>query len=37
VQQQLQSRVERIADEHGLRDVYDAWDGEIDRVMKFEL
>jgi predicted nucleotidyltransferase len=37
VQQELQSRVERLASERGLRGVYDGWDGEIDRVMRFEF
>ena len=37
LQQELQAAVERIASEHGFRDVYDAWDGDIDRVMRFEF
>jgi len=36
-QQELQARVERVATDRGFRDVYDAWDGEIDRVMRFEF
>ena len=36
-QQELQARVERIAAEHGFRDVYDAWNGDIDRVMEFRF
>jgi hypothetical protein len=34
-QQELQAAVEQIATAHGFRDVYDAWDGDIDRVMGF--
>ena len=37
LQQELQAAVERIASAHGFRDVYDAWDGDIDRVMAFEF
>ena len=37
LQQELQAAVERVATEHGFRDVYDAWDGDIDRVMEFEF
>jgi predicted nucleotidyltransferase len=36
-QQELQAAVERVATAHGFRDVYDAWDGEIDRVMAFRF
>jgi predicted nucleotidyltransferase len=36
-QQELQSGVERIATAHGLRDVYDGWNGDIDRVMAFQF
>jgi hypothetical protein len=32
-QQELQAKVERVASARGFRDVYDGWDGEIDRVM----
>lgn len=32
-QQELQRAVEQIATAHGFRDVDDAWDGDIDRVM----
>jgi predicted nucleotidyltransferase len=32
-QQELQARVEALASARGFRDVYDAWEGEIDRVM----
>ena len=31
-QQELQAAVEQIATAHGFRDVYDAWNGDIDRV-----
>jgi hypothetical protein len=37
LQQELQAAVERVATRHGFRDVYDAWDGDIDRVMEFEF
>ena len=37
LQQELQAAVERVASEHGFRDVYDGWDGDIDRVMRFEF
>lgn len=36
-QQKLQAAVEQIATEQGLRHVYDAWDGDIDRVMGFRF
>jgi predicted nucleotidyltransferase len=36
-QQELQAVVEQIATAHGFRDVYDAWDGDIDRVMGFRF
>jgi predicted nucleotidyltransferase len=36
-QQALQAAVERVATEHGFRDVYDAWDGDVDHVMQFEF
>lgn len=36
-QQELQAAVERVASAHGFRDVYDAWDGDIDRVMAFRF
>lgn len=36
-QQELQAAVERTATEHGFRHVYDAWDGDIERVMAFEF
>jgi predicted nucleotidyltransferase len=36
-QQELQAAVEQIATAHGFRDVYDAWDGDIDRVMCFRF
>ncbi len=36
-QQELQAAVERVATAHGFRDVYDGWDGEIDRVMAFRF
>jgi len=36
-QQELQAAVEQIATTHGFRDVYDAWDGDIDRVMGFRF
>jgi hypothetical protein len=36
-QQELQRAVEQVATAHGLRDVYDGWDGEIDRVMGFRF
>ena len=36
-QQQLQAAVEQIATAHGFRDVYDAWNGDIDRVMEFRF
>ena len=36
-QQELQAAVERVATAHGFRDVYDGWDGEIERVMLFEF
>ena len=32
-QQELQAAVEQIATARGFRDVYDAWNGDIDRVM----
>ena len=37
LQQELQKAVERVASAHGFRDVYDAWDGDIDHVMQFEF
>lgn len=36
-QQELQAAVEQIATGHGLRHVYDGWDGDIDRVMAFRF
>lgn len=36
-QQELQRAVERIATAHGFRHVYDAWNGDIDRVMEFRF
>lgn len=36
-QQRLQRAVEAIAAAHGFRDVYDAWEGEIDRVMELQF
>jgi predicted nucleotidyltransferase len=36
-QQELQAAVEQIATAHGFRDVYDAWNGDIDRVMAFRF
>jgi predicted nucleotidyltransferase len=36
-QQELQAAVEQIATAHCFRDVYDAWDGDIDRVMTFRF
>ena len=36
-QQELQAAVEQIATAHGFRDVYAAWDGDIDRVMGFRF
>ena len=36
-QQELQAAVERIATAHGFRHVYDAWNGDIDRVMAFRF
>ena len=36
-QQELQAAVERIATGHGLRHVYDAWDGDIDSAMAFRF
>lgn len=36
-QQELQAGVEQIATAHGFRDVYDSWDGDIDRVMAFRF
>lgn len=37
LQQELQAAVEAVATEHGFRHVYDAWDGDIDGVMRFEF
>jgi hypothetical protein len=37
LQQELQAAVESVATRHGFRDVYDAWNGDIDRVMGFEF
>lgn len=37
LQQELCARVERLAGERGFRDVYDSWDGDIDRVLAFEF
>lgn len=34
-QQELQAAVEQVATAHGFRDVYDGWNGEIERVMSF--
>ena len=36
-QQELQAAVEQIATAHGFRDVYDGWNGDIDRVMTFRF
>jgi hypothetical protein len=36
-QQELCRRVEGIATAHGYRDVYDAWGGDIDRVLAWDL
>jgi predicted nucleotidyltransferase len=36
-QQELQAAVEQVASAHGFRDVYDGWNGEIDRVMSFDF
>lgn len=36
-QQELCRRVERLATASGFRDVYDGWDGEIDRVLAFRF
>ena len=36
-QQELQAAVEQVATAHGFRDVYDAWDGDIERVMEFDF
>jgi hypothetical protein len=36
-QQALQSAVEAVATAHGLRPVYDAWNGDIDRAMAFRF
>jgi predicted nucleotidyltransferase len=36
-QQELCRRVETVATAHGYRDVYDAWDGDIDHVLAFEF
>ena len=36
-QQELQAAVEPIAAAHGYRHVYDAWNGEIERVMAFRF
>ena len=36
-QQELQARVEALASARGLREVYDSWEGEIDRVMAFRF
>ena len=36
-QQELQAAVEQIATAHGFRDVYDSWNGDIDRVMAFRF
>jgi predicted nucleotidyltransferase len=36
-QQELQAAVEQITTAHGFRHVYDAWDGDIDRVMAFRF
>ena len=33
LQQELQAKIEQIATGRGFKDVYDGWDGEIDRVM----
>ena len=37
LQQELCMRVERLAAARGYRDVYDAWDGDIDHVLAFEF
>jgi len=36
-QQELQAAVLPVATAHGFRDVYDAWDGEIERVMELDF
>jgi predicted nucleotidyltransferase len=36
-QQELCRRVEAVASAHGYRDVYDGWDGDIDRVLAFDF
>ena len=36
-QQELQAAVEQVATAHGFRAVYDAWNGDIDRVMEFRF
>lgn len=37
LQQELCSRVEKLATTRGYRDVYDGWDGDIDRVLAFRF
>jgi hypothetical protein len=37
LQQELCVEVERLATARGYRDVYDAWEGDIDRVLAFEF
>ena len=37
LQQELCAEVEQLATARGFRDVYDGWDGDIDRVMEFRF
>ena len=37
LQQELCIRVEKLATTRGYRDVYDGWDGDIDRVLAFRF
>ena len=37
LQQELEAKVERLLAERGFADVYDAWEGDIDRVKALEL
>jgi predicted nucleotidyltransferase len=37
LQQELCARVEALAAAHGYREVYDAWEGDIDRVLAYEF
>jgi hypothetical protein len=36
-QQELQRAVERVLTSRGYRDVYDGWNGDIERVMAFRF